>query len=164
MGMDLYRVKDQTYFRWGRPYWIALLELAMRYGWQPMLESDPEMMNFGPIGRYGWNRGEIVIDEDAKSLAAALERALPDIPDEKAVVHKKAVDFQDVLKQEPPTMLLEVDKIHDLAKLLDAEILVGGVFKESVWDTMNCFEKLAGTQYKIRDFIKYLRGGAFQIW
>jgi hypothetical protein len=39
MGMDLYRGKD--YFRWDALGWVALLETAMAYGWEPMGTGPP---------------------------------------------------------------------------------------------------------------------------
>ena len=49
--------------------WEMLLVLAQRYGW------DPER---GNIDRYA--EGGRVSREDAASMAAAIERALPDVP------------------------------------------------------------------------------------
>jgi hypothetical protein len=74
-----------------------MLALAERYGWQPQgttldelaidegtWEGDPSEWD----GRYLPAYGQHVTPEDAKGLAMALERALPDIPDHDAIQDK----------------------------------------------------------------------------
>jgi hypothetical protein len=59
----------------------------MFYGWQPMGTRAPSMTELHGWSTEDWdgtyltNDGQIVITEDAFSLAAALEKALDDIPD-----------------------------------------------------------------------------------
>lgn len=161
MGMDLYRATDNVYFRWGLPYWFAVLELAQRNGWQPMGTTNPRRSEWD--GNYTENACQTVRYADAVAMAMALERGLPDIPREDAVAHKKekGIDLQKAISS--PVVMLETNEVPNLAEVLDAEILVGGLFKEDVWRTMNCFEKLAGAQAKLKDFIAYLRVGGFVI-
>jgi hypothetical protein len=95
MGMDLRGAGGD--FRWNYPYWLNLLQLAQEYGWEPagtlpgpgcneddeeFAEEDvPDEQRCG----YDTNDYQRVTAEDAKNLAAALERALPFIPDENKV-------------------------------------------------------------------------------
>lgn len=69
-----------------RQSWAKALELARLYGWQPLGTKPPAMINFYELGAewsgtYLTNDAQVVVAEDARSLAAALERALADIPD-----------------------------------------------------------------------------------
>ena len=85
--MDLYRNKDGAYFRWLNPYWYTVLKLARRYGWKPLgtkIAGNPQW-----DGSYETNDYQIVTSKDAKAMAAALEKVLPDIPNEDATAHKK---------------------------------------------------------------------------
>lgn len=67
--------------------WTRVLSLAMFYGWQPMGTRAPSITELhGMIdedwnGTYSTNDGQIVVTEDAFSLANALEKSLDDIPD-----------------------------------------------------------------------------------
>ena len=70
--------------------WVKVLNLAMSYGWQPLgtrRSSVIESYTFDTEewdewdGTYLTNDGQTVIARDALALAAALERALDDIPD-----------------------------------------------------------------------------------
>lgn len=66
--------------------WAKALELARLYGWQPQGTKPPALIDFYELGAewsgtYLTNDGQAVRTEDARSLAAALERALADIPD-----------------------------------------------------------------------------------
>src|SRR5262245_23342955 len=57
------------------PWWVGLTNLAIAYGWEPSPESWSDPVE---------HCGEVVFDQlttaDARSLADALERALPDVP------------------------------------------------------------------------------------
>lgn len=134
----------------------------MFYGWQPISPTGekPIKCTCENIETYLRNDGRVVTNEDAKALATALENGLPDIPDEKTITHKKEeVGIQDMLKE---TQLTIFDL--DLVVVLPGPgLLIGCQFDEKNWDKMNLFEKLAGAQSKIRDFITYLRGGGFEI-
>jgi hypothetical protein len=66
--------------------WLTLLDVAQRYGWEAAGTSppDPEYFEFdawGHDGGYYPPNGQQVAQKDAKHLAQALERVLPDIPD-----------------------------------------------------------------------------------
>ena len=95
MGMDLQGPGGS--FSWNIFQWGKLLDLAERYGWTPAgtLAPDPDPVFDDPgsppapwDGGYFWNDFQRVADADAANLAAAIERALPDIPDHDAMGHK----------------------------------------------------------------------------
>ncbi len=97
MGMSL-AGRGGRHFGCNHFTWGCFLALAYRYGWQPMGTEAPdwEGINGPPInpdykhpdwdGTYFSNDGQFVTDRDASNIAAALERALDDIPDDDAVV------------------------------------------------------------------------------
>ena len=70
-----------------RESWTKVLSLAMFYGWQPMGTRAPSMTELHGLSTEDWdgtyltNDGQIVVTEDALSLAMALEKSLDDIPD-----------------------------------------------------------------------------------
>jgi hypothetical protein len=66
--------------------WLTVLDVAQRHGWQAAGTDppDPDYFEFDGRGRDGGYyppNGQRVAQKDAKNLAQALERALPDIPD-----------------------------------------------------------------------------------
>ncbi len=79
MGMDLKNSKGH-YFQWGITSWGNVLDLGTMFGWEESgthleLEGEDEL-----VGNYWANDGQWVTDDDASTLADALERALCDIP------------------------------------------------------------------------------------
>lgn len=107
MGYDLCRDgtedEDLRYFRYNIWGWPAVMQLAVRYGWEPMGTTIPELSadiireNDIPesevqrhntfvidwCGDYSSNDGQIVNAKDAAAFAEALEKSLDDIPDHK---------------------------------------------------------------------------------
>ena len=84
MGMDL--SGKGGYFRWNIDSWRRLLSLAERHGWEPMGTTLPEEILDGMSGEwwggeYMSNSHQVVHAEDSERMAAALERALPAIPE-----------------------------------------------------------------------------------
>lgn len=73
--------------KFSKDSWTKLLSLALFYGWQPMGTRVPSMTEVHGFeseywdGTYMTNAGQIVVTEDAFSLAIALEKSLDDIPD-----------------------------------------------------------------------------------
>jgi hypothetical protein len=84
-------------------FWLTVLEVAQRYGWKAAGTNPPDpeyfedlpaslpgdVLEFDFSEFYSWGghdggyyppNGQQVTQEDAKNLAQALERALPDIP------------------------------------------------------------------------------------
>lgn len=86
MSYDLINRSTAICRRFSRQSWVKALELARLYGWQPLGTKPPALIDFQEMGAewsgtYLTNEGQVVKAEDARSLAAALERALADIPD-----------------------------------------------------------------------------------
>jgi hypothetical protein len=79
--------------------WQLILALAQRYGWQPQGTMPPDQYAVDAgiwrgepsswDGRYFPAYGQNVAEADAEQLGAALERAMPDIPDHCAVEDKR---------------------------------------------------------------------------
>jgi hypothetical protein len=73
--------------KFSRDSWSRVLSLALFYGWQPMGTRVPSMTEIHGFDAEAWdgtyltNDGQIVLAEDALSLAIALEKSLDDIPD-----------------------------------------------------------------------------------
>jgi hypothetical protein len=73
MGMDLYR--GTQYFRWNALPWVALLETAINYGWEPTGTGPPRgclKKDWDGSNYYG-NQGQFFYARDAKNLATVLE-------------------------------------------------------------------------------------------
>lgn len=172
--MDLYRVKDKVYFRWSNHGWLAVLDLAERYGWQPigtkpselMKESWGEEMCLNWNGRYDTNEYQIISDDDAGNMAAALERALPDIPDENALIDKGELRVLPKFL----TCMTELGNLdgqelkHRLSELEEQECFTMA-FSCEEWEALNILEKFAENYYhqNLIDFIAYLRVGGCEI-
>lgn len=86
----IYHLSSQTAIsrqKFSRDSWFKVLSLGVFYGWQPMGTRVPSMTEIHGYdadywnGTYLTNDGQIVVAEDALSLAIALKRSLDDIPD-----------------------------------------------------------------------------------
>ena len=88
MGMQLSGRRGG--FWWNFFLWEKLLKIAVQYGWEPMGTDPPqwdeeetkENTETKWCGSYLSNDFQSVNDKDAENLAMALERSLPDMPDE----------------------------------------------------------------------------------
>ena len=88
MGMDLRG--EGGAFRFSRSGWAAVLGLAYDYGWQPRgteaptwyPDYDPDSDPSHWDGTYFANNYQHVTSEDAKAIAEALAKALPNIPEQ----------------------------------------------------------------------------------
>jgi hypothetical protein len=73
--------------KFNKESWTKVLSLGLFYRWQPRGTRVPSMTEIHGFhdeywdGTYLTNDGQIVIAEDALSLAIALEKSLDDIPD-----------------------------------------------------------------------------------
>jgi len=141
-----------------REAWAKLLSLAMLYGWQPMGThpgSRIEVYGLDPedwSGTYLTNDGQIVIAEDALSLAIALEKALDDIPDFN-------IELDRVPKSQEEAELPEW--------LLPEEgVIIESGLKDQLLDDpeIHPFEYFAGDEKRhLVDFIKFCQLGGFII-
>jgi hypothetical protein len=113
--------------------WEHLLRLASLAGWQPAGTLPPEGAGDWD-GNYFTNDGQRVGDEDARGLAEALERALPDVPDHDALGDKAF--YHPALPG---------------VRLVDARTPV------------NSFEWFAGQKDVLKRFIAFCRAGGFEI-
>ena len=193
MGMDLYSVKDEKYFRWTKLDWKRLLELALQYDWHasgavtkvmvdgevglvvPILKQAqiPSYLDIGGaiLSSYEMNCGLLVMPEDACNLANALERALPDIPNAEAIEHKAPVfSVEGWSKDETlPAEAIEVSGLPpDPPPESDLRIAVGFGEYKAMWRNdylaLNVWETFAGRQQKVLEFIEYCcESDGFQI-
>lgn len=141
--------------------WIKVLNLAMSYGWQPMgtrLSSVIEGYSFDIEeweewdGTYLTNDGQTVIAEDALALAAALERALNDIPDFNIEIRRVEAAKNEDEQSEPLSpverAILQAGLEHCLLGLVE----------------IHPFEYFAGEEKQhLMAFIKFCRFGSFTI-
>ena len=141
--------------------WIKALNLAMSYGWQPMgtrLSSVIEGYSFDIEeweewdGTYLTNDGQTVIAEDALALAAALERALNDIP-----------DFNIELRR-APAVKREDEPAEDLSPVERAILQAGLEHHLLELVEIHPFEYFAGNEKAhLAGFIRFCRLGSFTI-
>jgi hypothetical protein len=68
--------------------WRRALGLARLYGWEPAGTLPPQAWEDRWDANYLTGDGQRVTAEDARNLAAALEGALPDVPDHDALTEK----------------------------------------------------------------------------
>lgn len=93
MGMDLEGAGG--YFRFTMSSWSRVGELAVMGGWQPTEGTCPpsdwnKHQDGEWDGSYGSNDGARVSDEDAQRMADALERVLPEVPDQSTLQHESS--------------------------------------------------------------------------
>ncbi len=162
MGMDL--IREGGCFRMSGSTWSHALELAHLNGWEPAGTESPvwhdeKGKQYGPVpdwdGGYWSNDYQGVTAKDARNLADALERSLPDVP-----------SF-DVLEGKRTFIVEKGDgsaAIYDSREAIPAgEKLVGtGIPSETVVTPMEVFSGEKGKEY-LRDFIAFCRAGAFCI-
>lgn len=140
-----------------RQFWAKALELAECYGWQPRGTCPPSHIDFYQLeaewdGRYYTNDGQVVGADDARSLAAALERSLDDISEESAPADWNSTfgqgdDLPEWLSPE------EVEMIEE--ELQDGLLDIFGT---------NPREYFAGDEKRrLKQFIRFCRLGSFVI-
>lgn len=162
MGQDLYGVGG--YFRFNWIGWRQALALAWNSAWKPAgTEPNEEYIRMRyecadpPVevdeavarhvaewdGNYLMNAFQRVTADDARRLADALERALPDVPHHDAMAPYK-----------PRAMVLQ--SMQEVADILTGK-------RQAT--TANPYEWFSGGQgrQKLADFIRYCRAGTFEI-
>ena len=140
-----------------KQFWAKALELAQIYGWKPLGTRPPSDIAFYDLcaewdGRYLTNDGQTVKAEDARLLAAALERALNDVPDEKI-----STDWNSVLEWEDdlPEWLSPEERDFIEEELQDGLLDILGT---------NPLVYFAGREKQhLKEFIRFCRLGSFEI-
>ena len=128
------------------------LELAHLYGWRPLGTRLPEMQAVW-LGTYLTNDGQMVLSEDALSLAEFLSKALDNIPNE-----TRKMDWND------PKLWLE-DDLPEWLSPEEREIIDDGL-EELALEVMEThpFEFFAGDEKRyLIEFIRFCRLGSFLI-
>ena len=167
MGYDLHRdAEDEAlaYFRYNYWGWPSVLTLGARYGWEPagtkLKDLSEEEIRENNIpedqvkryrevvvdweGGYNSNDGQTVTASDASALATAIENSLDDIPDHQIPTPGQEADG--TTKLDNP---LWQKHREDLRSGSLPSLLVTFSGKDS--------------KQRLRKFIKFLRGGDFQI-
>jgi len=157
MSYDLisrYTVLCRTF---SRQFWAKALELAGLYGWKPLGTRPPSQLDFFQLGAewdggYLTNDGQTVNAEDARSLAAALERSLDDIPDT-----NPPIDWNSMFQQEDdlPEWLSPEEREFIEEELQDGLLDIMGT---------NPLAYFAGDEKRhLKEFIRFCRLGSFEI-
>ena len=135
---------DGPWFRWNIHCWPRVLRLAETFGWQPegtdggLLSDSNEEAPKDWEGNYLTNDFQVVKRTDALSMANALGKALPDIPDQE-------IDFENM---------------HSIETLEE----LGDRVKEALSGGGNLLIFFSGQRKKrLMDYIDYCRKGQFYI-
>ena len=158
MSFELVNQPTDLCRTFSRQFWAKALELAQLYGWKPLGTRPPSGLDFYELlaewdGRYFTNDGQTVKAEDARALAAALERSLDDIADENT-----PIDWNVMIQMEDdlPEWLSPEEK-----EFIEEE-LQGGLL-----DIMGTspLEYFAGDEKRhLKGFIRFCRLGSFEIF
>lgn len=157
MSYELFNPSTTLCRTLSRQSWAKTLELARIYGWQPQGTRPPSIYDFRCLGAdwdggYLTNDGQMIKAEDALSLAAALEKALDDIPDANT-----EMDWN-------PKLWIE----DDLPEWLSPEekVMIEDGLEDEWLDVMGIhpFEYFAGEEkYYLTQFIRFCRLGSFVV-
>lgn len=158
MSFELVNQSTEISRKFSRQSWAKALELARSYGWQPRGTQAPPGMDFFQLeaewnGTYMTNDGQVVKAEDAHSLAAALERALVDIPEVGRHVDWSPKSWAD---DDLPEWLSPAEK-----ELIEEEL------QDGLLDIMGTdpTEYFAGNEKRyLTDFIRFCRLGSFELF
>jgi hypothetical protein len=158
MSFELVNQSTEVCRTFSRQFWAKALELARLYGWQPTGTRPPVGLDLYELnkewhGRYFTNDGQLVKAEDARSLAAALERSLEDIPDENL-----PIDWNSMLRRE-----------DDLPEWLTPEEreIIEDELQDGLLDMMGTdpLQYFAGDEKRhLKGFIRFCRLGSFEIF
>jgi hypothetical protein len=158
MSYDLVNQSTEVCRTFSRQFWTKALELARVYDWRPKGTRPPSGIDLYALntewhGRYLTNDGQLVKVEDARSLAAALERSLEDIPNE-----TPPIDWNSLLHWE-----------DDLPEWLtpDEREFIEEELQDGLLDTMGIppLEYFAGDEKRqLKALIRFCRLGSFEIF
>jgi hypothetical protein len=157
MSFELVHQSTKICRTFSRQFWAKALELARLYGWQPMGTLPPSIQDLHKLdaewsGTYLTNDGQTVRVEDARSLAAALERSLDDIP-----ALDKKIDWSSKfwLEDDLPEWLSPEEK----------EVIEEGL-EDGLLDVLGTppLEFFAGEEkQQLSGFIRFCRLGSFEL-
>jgi|GEM_PF-3637674 len=112
-GLSLDRDRERERISLSDFNWFFIRMLAKRGGWTPLGTTPPPRWSESSScatwsGTYGEINGQIIEDDDARNLGAALENILGDIPDEdlvpypiRQVMYSQSISFDSFLGFEP---------------------------------------------------------------
>jgi hypothetical protein len=156
MGMDLYRGRE--YFRWDAIGWVALLETAMDYGWEPKGTGPPRgfpKKDWDGSRNYYGNEGQLFYARDAKNLAAALETFLKSSETRHVRKSKRQREVQSLGK------ILAGD-VQGLARLIGGRTATSTGTKSK---QKKALQRWNDDERKyISQFISFCRKGSFRIY
>lgn len=157
MSFELVNQSTEICRTFSRQTWAKALELARLYGWQPMGTEPPTILELYALnaewtGTYLTNDGQVVRAEDARALAAALERSLDRISD-----IASSIEWN-------PHLWLE----NELPEWLSPEekAMIEETLQEGLLDTfaINPVDFFAGAEKRsLVGFIRFCRLGSFEI-
>ena len=157
MSYELFNPSITLCRKFNRQFWVKALELARLYGWQPMGTLPAPGVDFSQLGAvwhgtYLTNDGQVVRAEDARALAAALERSLEDISEARVALDWDPDAWR---KYDLPAWLSPAEKE-----------LIEGELQEGLLDILGThpLEFFAGEEkcYLVQ-FIRFCRLGSFAI-
>jgi hypothetical protein len=157
MSYELVNQSTEVCRKLSRQTWTKALELARGYGWKPMGTLPPFFFRFAELdaewsGTYLTNDGQVVKAEDARSLAAALERSLADLSDANVGIDWSSRFW---LEDDLPEWLSPEEKA-----LIEEEL------EDGLLDTMGTPPRdfFAGDEKRhLMKFIRFCRLGSFEI-
>ena len=157
MPYDLYNPSTGLRLTFSRQFLFKALELAELYGWQPRRTQPPAGIDFWALGAdwhggYLTNDGQTVIASDARWLAAALEKSLPDIADQNPA---NDWDPKHWVEDDLPEWLSPPERAIIEDELQDGYLDIWGV---------NPLEHFAGAEKaSLKKFLRFCRLGSFEI-
>ena len=155
MTLELFNTITSLSRKYSREFFRKALELAQAYGWKPLGTRLPTVDRFRGhgatwLGSYLTNDGQLVLTEDALSLAEALSKALDDIPDE-----SREMDWN-------PKFWAE-DELPEWLSPEEKEMIEEGL-EQHAPEEMHPFEFFAGDEKAhLKELIRFCRLGSFMI-
>ncbi len=144
--------------------WERFLELARSGGWEPAGTLPPIGWEGGEWdgSDYTSGRGQIVSDEDAKQMAAAMTHALADIPDELQTDDPEVRAMHNAFSGATPGEEIMADMLgigddDDGADTAHSLLL-------DIYTRQSLQEFFSGHRGWAKSYINFIRRGRFDIW
>ncbi len=158
MTLELINTSTALQRKFSREFFAQALALAQLYGWKPLgtrLGDEQGLLRLNTLwlGTYLTNDGQIVLTEDALSLAQALQSALVDIPEK-----SPSYNWQ-------PSQWLEAELPEWLSPAEQSQLEEGLMAYAPAGMDMPPLEFFAGAEKAyLVEFIRFCRLGSFSIW